>query len=272
MNKENLLELSEIISQIALKASEGIMDIYLGKEITQKKKKDGSPLTEADLTSHKIIIEGLSNLNLNFPVLSEEGEVRHKMNSDTFWLIDPLDGTKEFLERNGEFTVNIALIENGKPKLGVVSVPAKDELFRGIPGVGAYKEISGNLEKIKTRKLKLEKITVTVSRSHQTVKDHQFLEEVKKNFKEIEIIQTGSSLKLCRVAEGKADVYCRMGPTFQWDIASGQAILEAAGGSLKGLDGESLRYILDSEKKNPKFYCVGDLNFPWKNLFLNSFT
>ena len=267
MDKERLLELSEVISQIALKASKSIMDIYLRKEFTQEKKEDGSPVTEADLSSHRLIIEEINNLDLNFPVLSEEDESKLKEDNKTFWLIDPLDGTKEFLNRNGDFTVNIALIENGAPRLGVVSVPAKGELFKGIPGVGAYKEVDGSQNQIKTRSLKQEMITVTVSRSHQTEKDHQFLQRVSKNFKEIELIEAGSSLKLCRVAEGKADIYCRMGPTSQWDIAAGQAIVEAAGGALRELGGDNFHYVLDSEKKNPEFYCVGDLNFPWKNFF-----
>jgi len=267
MDKERLLELSELTSQIALKASKSVMDIYLRKEVTQEKKDDGTPVTEADLTSHKIIIEGLNNLDLNFPVLSEEDESECKENSKTFWLIDPLDGTKEFLNRNGDFTVNIALIENGAPLLGIISAPAKGELFKGIPGVGAYKQTNCCKKQIKTRTLKKEMITVTLSRSHQTKKDQQFLESVSKNFKEVELIEAGSSLKLCLVAEGKADIYCRMGPTFQWDIAAGQAILEAAGGALRGVNGDNFHYVLDSTKKNPEFFCIGDLDLPWKNLF-----
>ena len=131
-----------------------------------------------------------------------------------------------------------------------------------------YKEINGNQNQIKTRSLNLDLITVTVSRSHQTEKDHQFLKRVSKSFKEIEVIEAGSSLKLCRVAEGEADIYCRMGPTSQWDIAAGQAVAEAAGGMLKRLDGDNFQYIYDSEKKNPEFYCVGDSNFTWKTFFI----
>ena len=176
-DKERLLELSEEIAEIALKASESVMDVYFRKEVTQEKKEDGSPVTEADLSSHRLIIEGLNNLDLKFPVLSEEDKVKHKKGDKTFWLIDPLDGTKEFLNKNGDFTVNIALIENGSPVLGVVSAPAKEELYKGISGVGAYKGINGIQSQIKTRGLNLDLITVTVSRSHQTKKDHQFLKE-----------------------------------------------------------------------------------------------
>ena len=268
MNKERLLELSEEVSGVALKASEVVMDIYLRKEISSEKKEDGSPVTEADLLSNRVITEGLSNLDLGFSILSEEDKSKHKGGNKTFWLIDPLDGTKEFLNKNGEFTVNIALIEKGSPQLGVVSAPAKGEVFKGISGVGAYKVKDGSQKEIKTKTLNQDRITVTLSRSHQSKKDHQFLEKVSKSFKEVELIEAGSSLKLCRVAEGVADIYCRMGPTFQWDIAAGHAVTEAAGGTINVLDGNKFQYSFDSEKKNPKFYCVGDSNYPWKDLFL----
>ena len=267
MDKEKLLELSDKVSEIALKASQSIMDIYTRREITLEKKEDGSPLTEADLISHKILVEGLNSLGLNFSILSEEDKPKHKLDDETFWLIDPLDGTKEFLDKNGDFTVNVALIEKGSPLLGIVSAPAKGELFKGILGVGAYKTNDDGQTEIKTKTLNKELITITVSRSHQTEKDKQVLNSISKNFNEIEIIEAGSSLKLCRVAEGLADIYCRMGPTYQWDIAAGQAVAEAAGGTLKTLEGDDFFYTFDSEKKNPEFYCVGDSSFAWKTLF-----
>ena len=259
MDKEKLLELSDKVSEIALKASQSIMDIYTRREITLEKKKDGSPLTEADLISHKILVEGLNSLGLNFSILSEEDKPKHKLDDETFWLIDPLDGTKEFLDKNGDFTVNVALIEKGSPLLGIVSAPAKGELFKGILGIGAYKVNDGGQTEINTKTLNKALITVTVSRSHQSEKDKQALKGISKNFNEIKIIEAGSSLKLCRVAEGLADIYCRMGPTYQWDIAAGQAVAEAAGGVLKTLDGNDFFYTFDSEKKNPEFYCVGCL-------------
>ena len=151
--------------------------------------------------------------------------------------------------------------------MGIVSAPAKGELFKGILGIGAYKVNNEGQTEIKTKTLNKDLITVTVSRSHQTEKDKQALKSISKNFNEIEIIEAGSSLKLCRVAEGFADIYCRMGPTYQWDIAAGQAVAEAAGGALKTLDGNDFFYTFDSEKKNPEFYCVGDSSFAWKTLF-----
>jgi len=267
MDKEKLLELADKVSGIALKASQSIMDIYTRNEIALEKKEDGSPVTEADLISHKIIVEGLNSLNSKFPVLSEEGNSKSKLDEETFWLIDPLDGTKEFLNRNGDFTVNIALIEKGFPLMGIVSAPAKEELFKGILGVGAFKINSEGQAEIKTKALNKELLTITVSRSHQTEKDRQVLKSLSKNFDEIEIIEAGSSLKLCRVAEGLADIYCRMGPTYQWDIAAGQAVAEAAGGILKTLEGNDFFYSFDSEKKNPEFYCVGDSSLAWTALF-----
>ena len=267
MDKHSLLELSEEISQIAQKAEESVMDIYLKQKITHKTKVDGSPLTEADLSSHRLIIERLNKINLNLPVLSEEGKAAFKKDIKAFWLVDPLDGTKEFLNKNGDFTINIALIENGVPLLGVVNAPAKDEIFTGISGVGAYKIVEGRLFEITTKKINIENLRVTLSRSHQTEKDVRFLEVLTGTFKKVEVIEAGSSLKLCRVAEGQSDIYCRMGPTFQWDIASGQAVLEAAGGELRNLRGESFQYSFNSKKKNPEFYSVGDPTYPWANLF-----
>ena len=163
MDKENLLELSDKVSEIALRASQAIMDIYTRKEIASEKKGDGSPLTEADLISHKILVEGLESLDVNFSVLSEEGRSKHKLDDETFWLIDPLDGTKEFLNKNGDFTVNIALIDKGTPLMGIVSAPAKGELFKGILGIGAYKVNDGGQTEIKTKTLNKDLITVTVS-------------------------------------------------------------------------------------------------------------
>ena len=153
MDKEKLLELSDEVSEIALKASQSIMDIYTRKEIALEKKEDGSPLTEADLTSHKILVEGLDNLDLRISVLSEEGKSKYKRDDETFWLIDPLDGTKEFLNKNGDFTVNIALIDKGAPLMGIVSAPAKGELFKGILGIGAYKVNNEGQTEIKTKTL-----------------------------------------------------------------------------------------------------------------------
>lgn len=268
MQTDRLLELSELVSKIALRASDEVMDVYQKSEVSSVRKFDGSPVTEADISSHKIITEGLSKLSLDIPILSEEDTTKVKLDQNFFWLIDPLDGTKEFLNRNGEFTVNIALIDEGLPVMGIVSAPATFELFQGVKEVGAFKAINGIQEEIKIRPVNKDSVTATVSRSHKSEQDQIFLNELSKTFKEVKLIEAGSSLKLCRVAEGFADIYCRMGPTYQWDIAAGQAVAEAAGGVLKTLKGNNFKYIYDAEIKNPEFYCAGDAQFPWQNLFV----
>tara|TARA_Y100000590_G_scaffold139674_1_gene159994 strand:+ start:15344 stop:16150 length:807 start_codon:yes stop_codon:yes gene_type:complete len=267
MQTERLLELSELTSEIALKASEEVMDIYQRSEVSSVRKSDGSPVTEADISSHKIITEGLTKLALDIPILSEEDATKRKLEHKIFWLIDPLDGTKEFLNRNGEFTVNIALIDEGSPRLGIVSAPATFELYKGIKELGAFKVQDGVQEEIKTRAINKGSVTVTVSRSHKTEKDKIFLNNLSKTFEDIKLIEAGSSLKLCKVAEGAADIYCRMGPTYQWDIAAGHAVAESAGGALKALSGKNFHYLYDSELKNPEFYCVGDTRYSWQDLF-----
>ncbi|SVD66198.1 uncharacterized protein METZ01_LOCUS419052, partial [marine metagenome] len=225
MDKLLVEDLSIQIIEIIKKASDSVMEIYLRKEIIQKTKEDGSPLTEADLTSHKVISEGLNFLPQRFPVLSEEGNRRFNEKIKVFWLVDPLDGTKEFIKKTGEFTINIALIEGGKPILGIVSSPVTGELFIGILGKGAYRIKKGVSKRISTKNLRKDILRITLSRSHQSIKDKNFIKLADKKFKEIKITPAGSSLKLCRVAEGRADIYCRLGPTFQWDIASGHAVL-----------------------------------------------
>ena len=266
MDKHLLDDLSFQIAEIVKKAADSVMDIYLRNEILQKTKADGSPVTEADLTSHKVISEGLNLLPKSFPILSEEGNKTFNEKIRVFWLVDPLDGTKEFIKKTGEFTINIALIEGGKPILGIVSSPVTGELFVGMLGKGSYLIKKGVSKKISTQKMQKDLLRMTLSRSHQSIKDKNFIKRADKKFKEIKVIPAGSSLKLCRVAEGRADIYCRLGPTFQWDIASGHAVLESAGGILKGINGEKFKYTFEAEKKNPEFYAVGDANYDWTEL------
>lgn len=268
MDKKQIVEISEIALKAASKASEKIMDVYLSEDFFQKVKGDGSPVTKADLSSHEIICKELSKLKLDIPILSEEDkDFSSTKETRTFWLIDPLDGTKEFINKNGEFTVNIALVEKGIPVLGIVSLPATKEVYMGAKGVGAFKEIKGTRTGIKTKKANPSKAVVAISRSHQSKEDLDFLSVVERHFKEVEVIEAGSSLKMCLVAEGLADIYCRRGPTYQWDIASGHAVLVASGGVLNKVQGGQIRYELDPSKKNPEFYCVGDAGFNWDKLF-----
>lgn len=232
------------------------MEIYNG-EITVEIKDDKSPLTAADKASHAVIVAGLQELTPDIPVLSEEGkdipyEVRR--NWRRFWLVDPLDGTKEFIKRNGEFTVNIALIEGQESVLGVVYVPAQDKMFWGGRGQGAWcREGQGEAVAIQVRKADPEKgLTVVMSRSHPSPE----LEEYLKDIKVADALPVGSSLKLCAVAEGRADLYPRLGPTMEWDTAAGHAVVEGAGGTVKTPEGMPLLYNKEN-LLNPFFIVEG---------------
>ena len=201
--------------------------------------------------AQSLVMAAIGKLKLiddDIPILSEEGD-SYNNNSDLFWLIDPLDGTKEFINRNGEFTVNVALVENGIPILGVVAAPAIDETFVGFSDQ-AYKIINKKKSKIASRKQLQEFCLVTVSKSHKSEKDQLFIDLCKEEFNSVQELPAGSSLKLCRVAEGEADIYNRLGPTYQWDIAAGHAILEHAGGSLTDFDGNEILYG-KKDLKNP---------------------
>lgn len=233
----------DLLKTIARKAGEAIMAIYGEDDFAVEMKDDKSPLTAADKASHEVIIAGLQKHWPYIPILSEEGadisyEVRRKW--QRFWLVDPLDGTKEFIKRNGEFTVNIALIEGQSPFAGVVYVPVQDKLYWGIAGKGAWmQEGASEPKSLKVRKPDSKKgLTVVKSRSHPSPE----LEEYLKTIKVAEALSVGSSLKLCVVAEGKADLYPRLGPTMEWDTAAGQAVVEAAGGEVVNLENNPITY------------------------------
>jgi len=263
MNIENITK--EVI-EITQEASGKVMQVYDSGDYESTDKKDGSPVTRADFVSNESICKGLSLIDKSIPILSEEGDLETDKNVDLFWLVDPLDGTKEFINRNGEFTVNIALIDKGQPVMGVVSAPAIDELFYGISGRGSFKLNAGTKDSISPAKLSDESLRVTVSRSHQSEKDKNFIKMAESTFSKVSALKTGSSLKLCRVAEGAADIYCRFGPTYQWDIAAGQAVVVSCGGEVNCLQKAPLSYSFNSEKKNPEFYCVGDGSYDWERM------
>jgi 3'(2'), 5'-bisphosphate nucleotidase len=249
----------KIVCEIARQAGSAIMDIYAGDHAVEYKA-DKSPLTAADKASHEVIVSGLETHFPNIPILSEEGaaipyEERKKW--QRFWLVDPLDGTKEFIKRNGEFTVNIALIEEQRSVLGVVYVPEQDKLYYGVVGKGAFVEERG--KKGGGRKICVRKpdhdagLTVVMSRSHPSPELGEYL----KNIKVAEALPIGSSLKLCVVAEGKADVYPRLGPTMEWDTAAAHAVAESAGAKVVNyLSGESLQYNKEN-LLNPFFIVAG---------------
>ena len=270
MKESRLLRLTENVLSLCSEASDAVMNIYESQGLRINEKKDGSPVTLADVRSNKIITKGLSNLEEKFPVLSEENQTNQKIPSDKpFWLVDPLDGTKEFINMNNEFTVNVALILRKKPILGVINIPALKEIFLGIPSYGSFKIKKGEKKRIKTSENITGLCRVLYSKSHISMRDKAFIDILKKNFDEVKGTPAGSSLKLCRIAEGKADIYCRLGPTFQWDIAAGQAIVEGAGGTVRDIYGHQLKYKFDHKRKNKEFYCSGDRSFDWLNLIKN---
>ncbi|PNU20094.1 3'(2'),5'-bisphosphate nucleotidase [Geothermobacter hydrogeniphilus] len=230
------------VCAIARAAGEAIMEIYAG-EFNVELKGDQSPLTCADKASHQVISAGLGRNFPDIPILSEEGAeiaFEERRGWERFWLVDPLDGTKEFIKRNGEFTVNIALVEAGRPVLGVVYVPVPEKLYWGIEGEGAWLQ-TGQDEPCPVRVRNPDPaagLKVVMSRSHPSPELAAYLERIKV----AEAVSVGSSLKLCVVAEGLADIYPRLGPTMEWDTAAGHAVAVAAGARVTTPGGEPLRY------------------------------
>ncbi|SEM10928.1 3'(2'),5'-bisphosphate nucleotidase CysQ [Halomonas daqiaonensis] len=254
MNPPDLLE--QVFS-IAKDAGDTIMAIY-SREFTVEEKDDKSPLTEADKAAHEVIVVGLNALPESIPVLSEEdaGGFAGADADGRYWLVDPLDGTKEFIKRNDEFTVNIALIENGKPVLGVVVAPALEVSYLAAEGMGAFKvNTSGERKPIRVAGKPAEGATwrVVGSRSHHSPDLAEWLEQLGEH----DMVPMGSSLKLCLIAEGEADVYPRLGPTCLWDTGAAQAVVEQAGGRVETLEGEPLSYATPQEHLNPYFIVWG---------------
>lgn len=244
---------------IALTAGEKIMEIYLHDDFHESIdfKADNSPLTKADKAAHLVIDEALKRLWSDIPVLSEEGkhtEYTERKEWTKFWLVDPLDGTREFIKRNGQFTVNIALIENGYPILGLIYVPVQKVLYWG-DADGAYKIVDGKETPIHVKEGG-KRITAVGSRSHSSQEEA----DVMTKYKVEETLAVGSSLKFCMVADASADLYYRHGPTMEWDTAAGQAVVEAAGGKVLLPDGKRFRYNKEN-LLNSSFYCLGQLSF-----------
>ena len=246
------------ICGVAKDAGSVIMDIY-NRDVEVEFKNDRSPLTEADKKSNELIIQSLELFHPNIPIISEENsEISYSERSSwgEFWLIDPLDGTKEFIKKNGEFTVNIALIRDGFPVLGVVYLPVDEILYCAEKGSGAFKEVrSGNLSKIfnGVHYDELESIKVVASRSHITDEVKEFVEGLKNEGKEVEMISVGSSLKLCLVAEGSANIYPRFGPTMEWDTGAAQAVVMESGREVLNFETNELLNYNKKSLLNPWF-------------------
>jgi len=263
-------DLIESVKVISKEAGAAILEIYDNEaSIEVMKKHDDSPLTQADLAAHKIIVSALSRLTPDIPVLSEESadiSWDERQSWSRYWLVDPLDGTKEFLKRNGEFTVNIALIDEHVPVLGVVYVPVNRVLYSGILGQGAFKECDGAEQQIKVVPVSHD-ITVVASRSHRSSELNVWIKKVEGTLGKVDLVSMGSSLKICLVAEGKADIYPRLALTSEWDTAAAQAVLEAAGGTLKDDEFNTYRYNKKEDLLNPFFFAIGDINFDWQRFY-----
>jgi 3'(2'), 5'-bisphosphate nucleotidase len=254
----NISALTDLAIKAAIKAGKEILDVYYNSDFNIEFKADNSPLTMADKRAHQAISEILAQTEI--PVLSEEGRAipfEERKNWTLFWLVDPLDGTKEFVKRNDEFTVNIALIEYGSPIAGVVFVPVTKELYWGNIN-GSFKALveneNGSFSNIRQLPLSLKKNNYVVagSKSHMNVETENYIQSLDTKGKTIEMRSKGSSLKICMVAEGNADVYPRLAPTMEWDTAAGHAIVKFAG-----------KQIIQFEKKEPLVYNKENLLNPW---------
>ena len=246
--------LLEEVRTLAYRAGEVVMEVY-ATDFDVRGKSDASPVTLADERAEAIILDALRKLDPQTPVIAEEAVAAGRIPEvgDRFWLVDPLDGTKEFISRNGEFTVNIALVQGGVPVLGVVFAPALGRMFAGAAGDGASLEDAQGRRAIRCRSVPAEGLTVVASRSHG---DAAALDAFLGGRKVAALRNAGSSLKLCLVAAGEADLYPRLGRTMEWDIAAGHAVLAAAGGRVTDLSGAPLRYGKPGFD-NPHFVAMG---------------
>lgn len=267
------------VVELSHEAGRAILAVYEREQgFDVETKTDDSPVTEADLAAHRIIVATLSTLLEGVPVLSEESQlppydVRRQWRR--YWIIDPLDGTKEFISRNGEFTINIALIDDGVPVLGVVHVPVLATTYVGAQGLGAWKLNKGEQRPIRVRsvaervrqQLPIELVT---SRRHGAEAVDDLMRRVAQRLGNVDTKNMGSSLKLCLVAEGEADLYPRLAPTSEWDTAAAQAVVEAAGGIVVDNEFRLMRYNSKDDILNPYFYVIGDKDYDWRSLLLSS--
>lgn len=252
------IDVTKII-EITREAGTEIMRIYNTDDFAVVDKSDNSPLTKADKASNEIIINRLKEYYPEIPIISEENktvEYNTRKNWDWFWLVDPLDGTKEFIKKNGEFTVNIALVHNGNPVMGVVGIPARNEVYYAVQGNGAYKiHADGKQSALKINAPKPDSIALIGSRSHPSPEFDAYLKDMESKYANVEFVPAGSSLKFCLVAEGKADVYPRLGPTMEWDTAAGHAVVLEAGARVK-VYGQTMDLKYNKENLLNPFFIV----------------
>ena len=269
------LQLLNAVNEIAIAAGSEILDVYNSEQaIEVSTKQDDSPLTDADRRAHLLIVDRLSSLTPNIPLLSEESDAIDyslRKSWQRYWLIDPLDGTKEFINRNGEFTVNIALIENGQSVAGVVHVPVTGISYFGGIGIGAWKQninqLDNEVQLIVSQAMQENSgVRIVASRRHLGEQLDALVEKIENHFGKATLLSMGSSLKMCLLAEGSADIYPRMAPTCEWDTAAAHGILCAAGGEIVDLQFRPLRYNSKLELLNPFFIALADRTYPWKQL------
>jgi 3'(2'), 5'-bisphosphate nucleotidase len=276
---ESTQALLDRLMTLCRRAGEAILRVYeREKDFGVEIKNDNSPVTAADLAAHDILLRGLTAILPDVPVLSEESPLppfAERQRWRRYWLVDPLDGTKEFISRNGEFTVNVALIEDGVPVLGVVHVPVLATTYAGAAGLGAIKQQNGRsrpiqVRTIASRTMRQLPVELVASRRHGAVAVDRLLNTVVAALGPVETKNMGSSLKLCLVAEGEADLYPRLAPTSEWDTAAAQAIVEAAGGTVVDQDFQVLRYNRKEDILNPFFYVIGDRSYDWRRLLASA--
>lgn len=266
MNSEvaasDLATLLDPLIALARDAGNAILEVY-DSDFAVQRKDDDSPLTAADLAAHRTIVSGLRTLTPDWPILSEESAIPDfatRQGWNRYWLVDPLDGTKEFVNRSGEFTVNIALIDTHRPALGVVHSPVRRITYAGAQGIGAFKQQDDlGRHPIHVRPMPDAPVTVVGSKSHGTEALRRYLQRLGKH----QLTSMGSSLKFCLVAEGSADLYPRFGPTSEWDTAAAQAVVEAAGGQVTDTRLRPLRYNTRESLLNPNFLVFGDPRGNW---------
>jgi 3'(2'), 5'-bisphosphate nucleotidase len=257
MISENLESIILQLEKLTRSLFSEILRIYKDPHFKTKYKKDGSPVTDADMISHNLIIKFLKKEYPNIPIVSEESfkQTTYKPSKE-FWLIDPLDGTKGFVDRSGEFTTNIALIQDGMSVLGIVGAPMLNKVWSGIS-----KRSPNQLIKIKKTKKIKKTLRIIMSKNHQTVLDRAFLNHLNKNGYKIKIVNKGSSMKICALVDKKADIYPRFGPTSEWDIAAADAVLRSNGGGVFQIkNGQPLEYGKKNSILNPMFIAIDDLN------------
>ena len=259
--------------KIAREAGAEILSIYSRVDDCKVAyKDDNSPITEADRRANSLITRALSQLSYGLPILSEESEkipFCERQAWRDYWLVDPLDGTREFIKRNGEFTVNVGLIRNGLPEVGVVHVPVSGVTYLGKRGAGAWRvESDDSVKEIKASRLNpsYERVRIAASRSHKNDSLENLIQNISVKFQDTEVVSMGSSLKICLLAEGEADLYPRLSPTSEWDTGAAHAVLLASEGEIFDKTFQPLKYNKKEELLNPHFYAVADKNFNWEEL------